>query len=67
MCPGRNIAKLEVLLTVATLLATFDMEFLRWLNADGSESSRGPIDSDSRVGSGATAPDREMEIRLKRR
>lgn len=54
------------MLTIATLVTRFDIEFVRWVTFDGSSSER-PANNEKRFcGSGSVPPDRDMEIRLKR-
>lgn len=67
ICPGRRLAKFEILTTVALVVSRFDIEFVGWNHADGSPSSRA-AESDLRFsGSGAMPPDRDMILRWKPR
>ncbi|KAI1746710.1 cytochrome P450 [Xylaria castorea] len=63
MCPGRNLAKAEVLLTVAMLVSRLDMKFVEWLKLDGSISDRPAQDDTKYANSVAAPPDREMRVR----
>ena len=64
MCPGRHFAKQEVLLTVAALLTSFDIDFVEWTKPDGSRSDRGPGNDETYAGT--MPPDRDAKIRLTR-
>lgn len=67
ICPGRRLAKSEILTTVALVVSLFDIEFVGWTNSDGSPSSR-EAQSDLRFsGAGAMPPDRDMILRWKSR
>lgn len=67
ICPGRRLAKFEILTTVALVVSRFDIEFVGWRNLDGSPSSRA-AQSDLRFsGAGAMPPDRDMVIRWRPR
>lgn len=67
ICPGRHLAKFEILTTIALVVSRFDIELVGWTNADGSPSHRA-AESDIRFcGAGAMPPDREMKIRWRRR
>ncbi|KAK4442635.1 cytochrome p450 family protein [Podospora aff. communis PSN243] len=63
ICPGRHFAKQEVLLTIAALLTTFEIELVEWINRDGSRSDREARDDESYAST--MPPDREAKIRLK--
>ncbi|KAI1370684.1 cytochrome P450 [Hypoxylon crocopeplum] len=65
ICPGRQFAKFEVLMTVALIVSRFDIELVEWTKPDGSPSDRA-AESDMRYcGAGAMPPDRDMKIRWK--
>ncbi|KAJ4387231.1 hypothetical protein N0V93_007820 [Gnomoniopsis smithogilvyi] len=65
ICPGRRLAKSEILTTVALVVSRFDIEFVGWTNFDGSPSSR-EARSDLRFsGAGAMPPDRDMVLKWK--
>ncbi|KAK8110448.1 uncharacterized protein PG998_006905 [Apiospora kogelbergensis] len=66
MCPGRQFAKLEILITVALLVSKFDIEFLEWTFKDGRKSDRPGRPDDAEMGSGVIKPDRDMKVRWKR-
>lgn len=67
ICPGRQLAKVEIFTTVALIVSRFDIELVGWTNPDGSPSSRA-AESDLRYsGAGAMPPDRDMMIRWKPR
>ena len=57
-CPGRHFAKQEILITVAMLLADFDIEILGDENALGIQSGR--------FGLGAKVPVGKVPVRIKR-
>ena len=66
ICPGRQFAKLEVITTVALVLSKFEIEVQAWTTVDGKPSNR-PAKSDVRYcGTGAMAPDRDLQVRWKR-
>lgn len=66
MCPGRNLAKQEILLVIAMVVARFDVNCIEWTKLDGSPSQR-PAQNDPRyAGAGSVPPDRDMKIRWKR-
>ncbi|KAI1125425.1 cytochrome P450 [Nemania abortiva] len=67
ICPGRFYAKQQIMLTIASFVSKFDMEFVRWTNFDGSDSDRAPKNETAACGTGGMPPDRDMEIRIKRR
>ncbi|KAK7954977.1 cytochrome P450 [Apiospora saccharicola] len=66
MCPGRQFARLEILITVALLVSKFDIESLEWMFPDGRESDRRGKPDESVTGSGVLRPDRDMKVRWKR-
>ncbi|KAK7974515.1 hypothetical protein PG989_016363 [Apiospora arundinis] len=66
ICAGRNIAKPEVLLTVAMILSRFEVEFVRWENLDGSVSGRPAQNNAGYANAVATPPDREMVVKWRR-
>ncbi|TQN68328.1 Cholesterol 7-alpha-monooxygenase [Colletotrichum shisoi] len=66
ICPGRFLAKQEIILTVAMLVTRFDMEFVEWTCKDGSKSDRPPVDDEHYFGSAAMPPDRDVRVRWKR-
>jgi cytochrome P450 len=66
MCPGRFVAKQEILMTLAMIIARFDVEFVEWTTLDGKPSDREARDDPGYDGAIATPPDREMKVRWKR-
>jgi len=66
MCPGRFFAKQEIIITLAMLVAKFDVEFVEWTMADGRPSDRPARNDATRTGSVGVPPDRDMKVRLKR-
>lgn len=66
MCPGRFFAKQEIMLAVAMIVSRFDVEFVDWVNHDGSRSDRPAADDKKAIGSGAVSPDRDMRVRWRR-
>ncbi|RYP48689.1 hypothetical protein DL768_005469 [Monosporascus sp. mg162] len=67
MCPGRHFAKQEIIMAIAIVVTKFDIEFLAWVHADGSNSERPARDDKGFAGFIAMSPDRDMKIRWKRR
>ncbi|KAH7318291.1 cytochrome P450 [Stachybotrys elegans] len=66
MCPGRQLAKFEVLTSVALVVSCFDIEVQGWTKMDGSPSDR-PAESDLRYsGAGAMPPDRDLKMQWRR-
>lgn len=55
ICPGRRLAKFEILTTVALIVSRFDIEFIGWTNHDGSPSSRA-AQSDKRFSGAGAMP-----------
>jgi cytochrome P450 len=66
ICPGRHMAKREIMVAVATLVVNFDIELLDYVTEDGTRSDRGPADNPWNGGFGSMPPDRELKIRWKR-
>ncbi|KAH8682621.1 cytochrome P450 [Xylariales sp. PMI_506] len=67
MCPGRFFAKQEIMLTLGMLVSNFDIEFVQWRNLDGSPSTRAAENDSKWAGAAAMPPDRDMEVRWRRR
>ncbi|ORY70968.1 polyketide synthase dehydratase-domain-containing protein [Pseudomassariella vexata] len=67
ICPGRFYAKKQIMLTIASFVSEFDMEFVRWTKFDGSNSDRAPKNETAACGTGGMPPDRDTEIKIKRR
>lgn len=67
MCPGRHLAKSEILMTIALAVSRFDIEVVGWTTRDGSPSHRAAEGDIRFCGAGAMPPDREMKIRWRRR
>jgi len=66
VCPGRFFAKQEMMLAVALVVARFEVEFVGWINHDGTPSDR-PAQNDAHWSGGASVPpDRDMSVRWKR-
>lgn len=66
ICPGRHFAKQEIIFTLGTLVARFDVEFVDWIQKDGSKADR-PAQNDKRfAGAVGMPPDRDMQYRWKR-
>ncbi|KAF2829100.1 cytochrome P450 [Ophiobolus disseminans] len=63
-CSGRKFAKCEILTSVAMIISRFDVEFVEWVNPNGSRSERCAIDSTGNAV--ATHPDRDMKVRWRR-
>ncbi|KAF4636505.1 hypothetical protein G7Y89_g1575 [Cudoniella acicularis] len=66
MCAGRNFAKPEILLAVATLVLRFEIEFVEWLKLDGSPAERPALDDTGYANSVAAPPDRDMKVRWRK-
>ncbi|KAK7996411.1 hypothetical protein PG989_004451 [Apiospora arundinis] len=67
ICPGRHFAKQEVLLTIAVLVMSFDLELVNWVNPDGSVRDKPPRDDAAYTGFVVRPPDCDIKIRWKRR
>ncbi|KAI1131081.1 cytochrome P450 [Nemania abortiva] len=66
-CPGRHFAKQEILLAIATLVSKYNIEFVEWMNSDGSPSPNPPRDDRSFAGFIAMHPDKDVRVRLSKR
>lgn len=55
------------MLTIAILVARFDIEFVEWVNKDGTPSDRPAEDDINYAGAASVPPDREMKVRWTRR
>lgn len=66
MCPGRHFAKQEIMMTLAIMVAKFDVKFVGWTKPDGSPSDRPAKNNDKYAGSAAMPPDRDMKVSWKR-
>jgi len=66
MCPGRFFAKQEIAITLAMLVAKFDVEFVEWTILDGLPSDRVARNDATRTGSVGVPPDRDMKLRWKK-
>ncbi len=67
ICPGRVFAKQEILASVAMLLLTFDFEFVDYVDDRGNSRKTFPGLRQSFGGSGVTAMEGDMKVRIKRR
>jgi cytochrome P450 len=67
ICPGRHLAKHEILTVVALLIYKFDMEIEGWTHKDGSPSQRAAKNDSRFSGAGAQPPDRDLKMRWRRR
>ncbi|KAK5661823.1 hypothetical protein OQA88_9925 [Cercophora sp. LCS_1] len=65
-CPGRFLAKQEILVGLAMIVSRFDVEFVEWTHLDGKPSDRAAQDDPAYAGAVAVSPDREMKVRWKR-
>jgi len=67
ICPGRYLAKQEILTATALLVSKFEFQVIGWTKLDGSPSDR-PAEGDLRYsGVGAQPPDRDLKVRMKRK
>ncbi|KAM7184912.1 Cytochrome P450 [Naviculisporaceae sp. PSN 640] len=69
VCPGRHLAKQEIILTLAMFATRFDVEFVDWTTLDGpkgKKSDRPPENNPNYLGAAGVPPDRDMKVRLKR-
>jgi len=66
MCPGRFFAKQEIIMSLAMLIARFEIEFVEWVMPDGSPSDRPGANDMRYAGALAMPPDRDMKVRWKR-
>jgi len=53
-------------MTLALLVARFDIEFVEWASFEGKRTEEPPCDDPKYSGAIAMPPDREMKIRWKR-
>ncbi|PHH90234.1 hypothetical protein CDD83_4202 [Cordyceps sp. RAO-2017] len=67
MCPGRNLARQEIMMTIAMIVSRFDIEFVHWVDKNGGISTGLPRDDTKYYGFGAMPPDRDARIRWRRR
>lgn len=67
MCPGRQFAKREILMTLAIIVAKFDIEFMDWIHPTGEKSDRAAEGDRKYAGVVAVPPDRDMLIRWRRK
>lgn len=67
VCPGRHFGKMEIMLALALIVAKMDLEFLRWTQLDGTESSRPALNDSRYAGSVAMFPDRDLSFRWRKR
>ncbi|KAI1407900.1 putative cytochrome P450 [Hypoxylon sp. FL1857] len=66
ICPGRYIAKQQILAATALFVTSFEVESTWWTRLDGSPSDR-PAQGDKYYsGTGGMPPDRDLKIRCKR-
>lgn len=66
VCPGRYFAKQEILVTIAAILARFEIEFVEWTHlSDGTRSEREAM-NDEHYGGATMHPDRDARIRWRR-
>ncbi|GAB1311915.1 hypothetical protein MFIFM68171_02125 [Madurella fahalii] len=66
ICPGRFFAKQEIMLAIAIMVSRFNVEFLGWVNRDGTPSDRPALNDVRWSGGAAQPPDRDMKVLLKR-
>jgi len=66
MCPGRHFAKQEFMMTLAMIVARFEVDSIRWIKSDGSPSDRAGQDDERYAGAAVMPPDRDMKVRWKR-
>ncbi|RDW68095.1 hypothetical protein BP6252_09491 [Coleophoma cylindrospora] len=66
VCPGRHFAKQEIMAAIALMLSNFEIEFLDYVNKDGTVADRAPKDDPYYYGAAAMPPDRDLRIRWKR-
>ena len=67
ICPGRVFAKQEVLGSVATILLSFDIKSLGYIDEQGRETTRFPRIRDGYLGSGVMATDSDMKVAISKR
>ncbi|KAK1975134.1 cytochrome P450 [Colletotrichum cereale] len=67
ICPGRHFAKQEIMMSIAMLVARFDIDFVEWTTLNGGLPSDRPAENDPRfAGTAAVPPDRDMKVGLRR-
>jgi cytochrome P450 len=67
ICPGRVLAKQEILTAVAMLIWKLEFEFVEFVTEDGKTHDRGPEAPKRAVGAGSVVPDGDLKVRLRRR
>jgi len=68
MCPGRHFAKQVIMLSIAMIETSFDVEFVEWTLVGSRNKSNRPAQDNLRFSGMATLPpDRDMQIRWRRR
>ncbi|ROV94494.1 hypothetical protein VSDG_05895 [Cytospora chrysosperma] len=66
ICPGRQFAKHEMLITLGLIVSKFDLELVEWTTMGGSTSDRPGKNDERFAGGGAMPPDRDLKVRWKR-
>ncbi|KAK2039828.1 hypothetical protein LZ31DRAFT_587526 [Colletotrichum somersetense] len=67
ICPERHFAQQEIMMSIAMLVARFDVDFVEWTALDGALPSDRPSENDPLfVGTAAVPPDRDMKVGLRR-
>lgn len=67
ICPGRVFAKQEILASVATWLATFDMDVVHYVDAQRRPTDVFPVLRESLPGSALMVPGGDMRVRVQRK
>ena len=53
-------------MTLASIVARFDIEFVEWTNLDGTKTDRAAANDARYMGTAVMPPDKDMRIRWKR-
>ena len=67
ICSGRLLIKHEILTTVTMFIQNFEIEFVRFVTMDKKKSDRGPEAPKRAMGAGSVVPDRDLQVKLRRK
>lgn len=66
ICPGRFLAKSEIVSSVALVLLKFDIKPMVWFDHGGKLSFQPAMPDESSGGSGILKPDRDLKVKMTR-